>query len=219
MKVGHHGFELVEPMCYRYKLWSQIINVRHVRGILFTYAKRQTLGSVTFACLQGSHCTYFSITSASPFGFTISCFRLTYCLSKPLWLQNPLVFLRVSHGHLQWEICHELQRASLDGAIQACSVWPEPPFKGSEILQAEDIHQARPPSLSKTSHFIMKFHARFAHVTCITESSLKCGLFCNITMACSVTIGTLSRGLKPILSDSRRRDTFKRILVLGTILP
>lgn len=142
MRVGHHGFELVEPMCYRYKLWSQItlfkIQCQACQGFFYSLMQKDRhLGSVKFAYLQWSRCTCFDVTSASPmFGFTSLASLLTYIAwASPVFGFRTRCFLlteRGSHGHHQQEICHELQRAPLDGAALFC---PSLPSEGSEFFK------------------------------------------------------------------------------------
>lgn len=139
--------------------------------------KDRHLGSVKFAYLQWSHCTYFDVTSASPiFVFTSLASPWPILLEQAQYLASePAVFYseRVSHGHLQWEICHELQRAPW--MVLLC-------FARASLPRGQSSSGiGHTPILSKTYHVIMKSLARFAHVTRTADSSLKWALFRSIT--------------------------------------
>lgn len=145
---------------------------------LFTYAKRRHLGSVKFAYLQWSRCTYFDVTSASPiFGFTSLASPLTYIAwASPVFGFRTRCFLlteRGSHGHHQREICHRVTKSSLGWC---CSVLPKPPFQGVRVLQAQDIHQSSPRHI-----MLSRSPLQDLLVTRSTDSSLKWALFRSFT--------------------------------------
>ena len=126
---------------------------------LFTYAKRRHLGSVKFAYLQWSRCTYFDVTSASPiFGFTSLASPWPILLEQAQYLASePAVFysqregamgiiserFAMSYKELPWMVLLCFAQASLPRGLSSSGT-------------------GHTPILSKTYHVITKSLARFA---------------------------------------------------------